>query len=488
MGKPDPSTALWQRSATELAAAIRTREVSSEELVRSCLNRIAETNPRLNALVDVRPEEALAAARRADAQVAAGGELGPLHGIPVSIKINTDQEGYATSNGVAALAGRTATADAACVTALREAGAVPLGRSNSPGFSFRWFSTNELYGRTLNPWDADRTPGGSSGGSASSLAAGMTPLAQGNDIGGSIRFPAACCGVVGVRPTVGRVSDYGPPAFADTPDGPVELDFPPTVHNCAVQGPLARNVADARLALHAMSVPDLRMPQGVPAFPAAARPADQIAVTVVRGNADVKNDAAVDRALDAAAARLADAGYAVEEVDQLSLLTEAARLWALLITEDIRLILPVVQQLGDEAIRTALGGHFGYAAEVWGERPSLETYINGWARRATLITRLQELLGRQRLLLTPACAELPFEQDADQAGPDRNRELFSAMWPMTAVPILGFPAVTLPVALDGGLPVGVQLVGGRFEEDLVLDAAQVIEDRTPAIRVWDREA
>ncbi|MFF0567559.1 amidase [Streptomyces sp. NPDC004041] len=488
MGKHEPSAALWQRSATDLAEAIRTREVSSEELVRSCLDRIEETNPRLNALVDVRPEEALAAARRADAAVAAGDELGPLHGIPVSIKINTDQKGYATSNGVAALAGKEATDDAACVTALREAGAVPVGRSNSPGFSFRWFSTNELYGRTLNPWDADRTPGGSSGGSASSLAAGMTPIAQGNDIGGSIRFPAACCGVVGVRPTVGRVSDYGPPAFADTAGGPVELDFPPTVHYCAVQGPLARTVADARLALHAMSTPDVRMPQGVPAFPTTTRPAGPVAVTVVRGNADVKNHPAVDRALDAAVARLMDVGYVVEEVNQLSLLTEASRLWALLITEDIRLILPVVQQLGDEAIRTALEGHFGYAAEVWGERPSLETYINGWARRATLITRLQELLGRQRLLLTPACAELPFEQDADQAGPGRTRELFSAMWPMTAVPVLGFPAVTLPVALEDGLPVGVQLIGGRFEEDLILDAAQAIEDRTPAIRMWDQGA
>ncbi|PAK25887.1 amidase [Streptomyces sp. alain-838] len=489
MGKHEPSAPLWQRSATDLAEAIRTREVSSEELVRSCLDRIEETNPRLNALVDVRPEEALAAARRADAAVAAGDELRPLHGIPVSIKINTDQEGYATSNGVAALADKKATGDAACVTALREAGAVPLGRSNSPGFSFRWFSTNELYGRTLNPWDADRTPGGSSGGSASSLAAGMTPIAQGNDIGGSIRFPAACCGVVGVRPTVGRVSDYGPPAFADTPGGPVELDFPPTVHYCAVQGPLARNVADARLALHAMSTPDVRMPQGVPAFPTLARPAGhRIAVTVVRGNADVKNHPAVDRALDAAVARLVDAGYVVEEVSRLSLLTEASRLWALLITEDIRLILPVVQQLGDEAIRTALEGHFAYAAEVCGERPSLETYINGWARRATLITRLQELLGRQRLLLTPVCAELPFEQDADQTGPERTRELFSAMWPMTSVPVLGFPAVALPVALEDGLPVGVQLIGGRFEEDLILEAAQAIEDRTPAIRTWDQEA
>lgn len=476
-------TAPWQRTATELAAAIRAREISSEEVVRSCLDRIGEVNGRLNALVEVRPEEALADARRADEAVAAGAELGPLHGVPVSIKINTEQRGYATSNGVPALAHRAAEGDAACVTALREAGAVPLGRSNSPAFSFRWFSTNDLHGRTLNPWDAERTPGGSSGGAASSLAAGMTPLAQGNDIGGSIRFPAACCGVVGVRPTVGRISDWAPPAHADTPDGPVELDFPPTVHSCAVQGPLARTVADARLALRVMTTPDLRDPSGVPAIPARPRPAGPVKVSVVRTIGTVKNHPAVDRALDDAAAHLTDAGYEVDEVE-LPLLAEASRLWSLLITEDIRPILPLVHQVGGADIRTALGHHFDAAAEIWGEAPTLQTYINGWARRATLITRLQEYLGDDRLLLTPVCAEPPFEQDADITDRGRAVELFTAMWPMTAVPVLGFPAVTVPVRTDAGLPLSAQLVGGRFEEDLVLDAAQAVEDRASVPALW----
>ncbi|KPI32572.1 Amidase [Actinobacteria bacterium OV320] len=475
----------WQLSATELAAAVRAREISSTELVRSCLERVEETNPRLNALVDLRPEEALEEARRADERTVSGAELGPLHGVPVSIKINTEQRGHATSNGIPALAHRPAEGDAACVTALRTAGAVPLGRSNSPAFSFRWFSTNELHGRTLNPWDAGRTPGGSSGGAAASLAAGMTPLAQGNDIGGSIRFPAACCGVVGVRPTVGRISDWAPPAYADTPAGPVQLDFPPTVHSCAVQGPLARTVADARLALHAMTTPDLRDSAGVPAVPLRPRPAGPARVLLVRGNGTVKNHPAVDRALDRAAAHLDDAGHGVEEVAELPLLAEAARLWALLITEDIRPMLPVVHQLGGDDIRTALEGHFAAAAELWGERPDLETYINGWARRATLVTRLQELLGGDRILLTPVCAEPPFEQDADITDRDRALQLFPAMWPMTAVPVLGFPAVTVPVHVENGLPFSVQLIGGRFEEDLVLDAAQAVEDRSEVPRLWD---
>ncbi|WP_026246900.1 amidase [Streptomyces sp. HmicA12] len=488
-----PHGELWQWSAVDLAAAVRAREVSAVEVVASCLGRIEEVNPEANALVEVRGEEALAAAKAADTAVAAGEELGPLHGVPVSIKVNTEQRGYATTNGIAALAGNVAEEDAACVGALRGAGAIPLGRSNVPAFSLRWFSGNALHGRTLNPWDHGRTPGGSSGGAASGIAAGCTPLAQGNDIGGSIRFPAACCGVVGVRPTVGLVSDWAPPAYAETPDGPVPLDFPPTVHQCAVQGPLGRTVADARLALHAMSTPDLRSPYGVPALPGAGGPVRR--VTVVRGIEGVTNHPAVDAAVGVAAARLADAGYEVDEVDEVDeadgtegapLLAEAARLWLLLITEDTRGLLRVVEQIGDDAIRTALGRHFEAAARVWGERPDLETYINGWGRRATLVTRLQELLGADRLLLTPVCAEPPFEQDADLAGRDRALELFPAMWPMQAVPILGFPAVSVPVALHDGVPLGVQLIGGRFTEDRLLDAAQAVEDRSPALRVWAR--
>ncbi|MYX44112.1 amidase [Streptomyces sp. SID89] len=481
MESQNPAAEPWQRSALDLAAAIRTREVSAVEVARSCLARIEATNPRLNALFDIRPDEVLADARRADEAVAAGDPLGPLHGVPVSTKINTDQRGHVTSNGVAALAGPPAKDDAACVAALRRAGAVLLGRSNAPAFSYRWFSTNDLHGRTLNPWDADRTPGGSSGGAASSLAAGMTPLAQGNDIGGSIRYPAACCGVVGVRPTVGRVSNWAPPVYVDTPGGPTRLDFPLTAQACAVEGPLARTVADARLALHAMTTPDLRDPFGVPAVPARQGETPRPRVALVRDIGTVGNHPAVDRALDTAAARLAEAGYDIEEFAEPSLIAEAARIWSLLLYEDFRGMVPFVEQVGDEDIRTSLTYSFAAAAAVWGERPTLEAYIQGWARRGSLIARLQELLGQDRLLLTPVAAELPFEQDADLAGPARAAELLAAMWPMAAVPILGFPAVSVPALLAEGLPVGVQLIAGRFAEDLALDAAQTVEDGAPRL-------
>ncbi|MFI0350242.1 amidase [Actinomadura sp. 9N407] len=463
---------LWQLSATELAAGIRTREFSATEVAESCLRRVEDVNPRLNALVDVRPEETLADARRADAAVASGEPLGPLHGVPVSTKINTPQRGQALTQGVSAMAGVTATHDDASVAALRGAGAVFLGRSNAPAFSVRWFSTNAPHGRTLNPWSDAHTPGGSSGGAAGSLAAGMTPLAQGNDIGGSIRYPAACCGVVGIRPTVGLISNWMAPEDMGPEAAPL------TFQAWAVQGPLARNVADARTALHAMAGTDLRDPFGIPVLPEAAPQAGPIRVGLVRDVGIVKSHPAVDQALDDAARWLDDAGYEVEELE-LPLLAEAARLWSLLLFEDMRPMLPGMLELGDDALGTHLKYAYEFAAALWGDKPDITAYIQGWARRATLITRLQELLGTDMLLLTPVSAEPPFEQDADIAGPERGLSVVAAQWPMTSLPVLGFPGVSVPAGTADGLPIGVQLIGGRFTEDLVLDAAQAIEDRAP---------
>ena len=169
-------------------------------------DRIDEVNPKLNALVEVYAEEALEAADRADQAVLAGEELGPIHGVPMSIKINSDEKGKATTNGVVAFQNNIA-ADRCSphVANLRKAGAIFVGRNNSPAFSYRWFTDNDLHGKTLNPWDKSKTPGGSSGGAAVAVATGMMPIAGGNDIGGSVRHPAYATGVAGIRPTAGRI-------------------------------------------------------------------------------------------------------------------------------------------------------------------------------------------------------------------------------------------------------------------------------------------
>ena len=238
------SDELWRWTGVELAWGIRTRRVSSREATESCLSRIEEVNPRLNALVEVSGEEALVMADAADRAVGAGEALGSLHGVPISIKVNSDQAGHAATNGVLAFKDNVDEVDGPHVKKLREAGAVFVGRSNTPAFSYRWFADNDLHGRTFNPWDEKRTPGGSSGGASSAVASGIMPLAHGNDIGGSIRYPAYACGVVGIWQTVGRVPNWY---------GPTDADEAPSVQSMLVQGPLARSVADLRLTLDAMS-------------------------------------------------------------------------------------------------------------------------------------------------------------------------------------------------------------------------------------------
>ena len=179
----------------------------------------------------------------------AGARLGPLHGVPVTTKVNVDQRGHATTNGVVEFRNVIATEDSPVVANFRKAGAVLVGRTNTPAFSHRWFSDNDLHGATHNPWSKALTPGGSSGGAASAVAAGMGAIAHGNDFGGSIRYPAYACGVLGLRPTPGRIPAFNPSATSDRPI---------TAQLMSVQGPLARSVADVRLALSAMAQGDVR--------------------------------------------------------------------------------------------------------------------------------------------------------------------------------------------------------------------------------------
>jgi amidase len=200
-------------------------------------------NSKINAVVVVREEEALAAADRADEAVKRGDELGMLHGVPVTIKEAQDQIGYATTNGIVALKDAIAKSDAPGVAAWRNAGAIMIGRTNTPSFNKRWHTDNDLRGATKNPWNPNRTPGGSSGGAAAALAAGIAPLAYGGDLGGSVRFPAYCCGVAGIRSTPGRVPSFNP-------SEPVERPF--GIQFTTVPGPLARRVADVRVGLQAM--------------------------------------------------------------------------------------------------------------------------------------------------------------------------------------------------------------------------------------------
>src|ERR1700732_1379484 len=196
---------LWRLSATDIAALIRSKKVSAKEAASAALARLDAVNPRINAVIDHRPQDVLAQAGAMDAAIGRNEDLGPLAGVPVTVKVNIDQEGFATTNGLKLQRDVIAASNNPVVDNLRKAGAVILGRNNCPAFSSRWVTTNLIHGDTRNPRDASITPGGSSGGAGAAAAAGIGHIAHGTDIAGSIRYPAYACGVHGLRPTPGRV-------------------------------------------------------------------------------------------------------------------------------------------------------------------------------------------------------------------------------------------------------------------------------------------
>jgi amidase len=385
--------------------------------------------------------------------------------VPVTIKVNTDQQGRATTNGVVAFRDLIAESDAPPVANWKKAGAIIIGRTNTPAFSWRWFCDNDLYGATLNPWNRGITPGGSSGGAAAALAVGIGALAHGNDIGGSIRYPAYVCGLAGLRPSFGRVPSFNASAAEERPV---------SAQIMSVQGPLARRVRDLRLGLAAMSSFDPRDPWWVPAplvGPPPGRPL-RVAFTADPGDAGVQPEIAA--AVRQAAGWLAEAGYAVEEKAPPHF-SEAAELWSLTVGIESRLtLLPLIEQHGDKAVQRM--------ARYFDSRvPSLDLAAFGraLARRATLLRAWMEFFEDYPLVLMPVSCEPPFPAGFDQGDDAALNRLVSAQRPQFPPAVLGLPAVSVPTGLSGGVPLGVQLIAGRFREDLCLDAAEIIEAQAP---------
>jgi amidase len=378
---------IWQWSAVETAAAIRARRTSAEDVVQAHTARLHAANPALNAVVIDLSDQALEAARGADMAQAAGAALGPLHGVPVTIKINVDVTGQANSNGVVGLKDNIAPGDSPVVSNLRRAGAIVLGMTNTPEFSMRWFTDNPLHGATLSPWDPAFTCGGSSGGAGASVAAGIGAIAHGNDIGGSLRWPASCNGVSTIKPTQGRIPAFNPSA---TVERPLMAQFMST------QGPLAREVADVRLALEVMSRRDVRDPWWVPA-PLVGPPApNPIKVAVAPIPEDMEPDAEVMRLIDQAAGYLSDAGYAVERTP-IPDLWAAWRLWCDLISTEIATLqMEQFRDLGSAPFHQALSGMLDIADILDGEG-----YMRAIAQRTRLIREWLAFLEDWPIILAP---------------------------------------------------------------------------------------
>jgi amidase len=463
------ATDLWRMSATELAEAIRSRQASSREVIEAHLRRIEVVNPSINAITVVLAEQALEAARAADRALASSGDLPPLHGVPFTIKENIDVVGTPTTQGVKALADAHPGLDAPVVERMKAAGAIPIGRTNLPDFAIGWHCDSELWGATVNPWDRSRTPGGSSGGEAAALATGLTPLGLGNDTGGSLRWPAQCCGISTLKATLGRI----PHATTIEP-----VDAPICNQLMGVQGPMARRVADLRAAFAVLAGPSWRDPWSVPSplrGPALAKPV-RVALVIDpagRGTADQVQDG-VRRAGRA----LEDAGYVVEEIEPPSI-DLAAKTWLDMLNADMGTALQVMSFPWKADTQRYVAALFAVA----GDRDPLTT-IQNFVTRQSLLRAWGEFQEKHPLIVAPVSTDIPFEigTDLTTAG---VAEIVRALRMALAVNALGLPAVALPVGIGDGLPQSVQVIGPRYREDLCLDAAAALEERLGIIAPID---
>lgn len=448
---------LWQKSASEITKLVKSGEVSAVEVTRSALARLDKVNPAINAVVTEMPEEALSAAKRIDKDIARGNETGILSGVPVTVKVNVDQVGHATTNGLQIQRDLIATTDSPVVSNLRKAGAIIIGRTNTPAFSLRWFTRNSLHGHTLNPHNPDITPGGSSGGSAAAVASGICAIGHGTDIGGSVRYPAYACGVHGLRPTLGRI-----PAMNFTgPDRHVGGQL------MAVSGPIARSIADIRIAFEAMSAEDLRDPWWMPVPTDLPLKNKRAALTVNPDGLKVVPE--VEQALREAANKLENAGWQVIEVE-CPPLRKPAQLQATLWLTDFRRNPQMVSNENDP------DANFVYAQlDALCPETDLNGLLDTIQKRATLIREWCLFLDQYAVLICPVSGELPFPDLLDVESPAAFQRIMEAQLTQIGLPLMGLPALTVNTGKIGNTPIGVQLVAGRYHENTLLLAGEAIE-------------
>lgn len=451
----------WRLPASEVANLVRNKKISATAVATQALDRVEEVNGTIRAIAEYRPEDTLAAAEHLDKRIQAGEDIGPLGGVPVTVKVNLDQEGYATTNGVTLQKDLLATRNSPVIDNIFNAGALMLGRTNTPAFSYRWFTSNKLHGTTLNPHDHSLTPGGSSGGASAAVASGMGQIALGTDIAGSIRYPAYACGVHGLRPTSGRVPVHN----ASSPERPIGGQI------MAVTGPLARTVADLRLALEVMSAPSPRDPYWTPAPLQGAPVPRKAAVCFYPDGLNTVPD--VVEHLKMAAQHLTEAGWDVHELDALPPLRDTLRtqitLW---LGDNYDKQVEIAEREGDEGALTALRGQ-----EEIGRSITLSSFSEALSRRATFMRQWRMFLADYPVVLMPVSAELPFDNDLDLQGRAEYERVWEAQIPQIAIPLMGLPGLSLYTGKIGTRPVGVQIVASHFREDLCLMAGEDIEQR-----------
>lgn len=438
-----------------MAALVRARAVSPLELVRAHLQEI-ERCKAINAFAMVLAESALDEAHAAESHPSAR----PLHGVPVTVKDSFDMAGLPSNTGSRLRLGHRAAEDAPAVARLRAAGAIILGKTNTPEFLASYETDNFLTGRTSNPWNLDRTSGGSSGGEAAAIASFCSPGGLASDGGGSIRVPAHFCGVAGLKPTPGRISARG--------------HFPNLCHPAGlvtVAGPMARTAADLRLLFSALAAYDPEDPFSVPPPVRTAGSVERPRIFVWDGFYDVPVDPEVRHAVHGAASLLETSGFTTEEFRPAGL-ERAPNIWAFLFSQWAA---PFTRKLVEGRESEA---HWTLLESLSPANPSGEQAIANLAMRDRLRASLLRQLAENEIVLMPVCGITAF--------PHRQRKftvegkeigLFQAMMPAVLANVLGLPAVTVPLALSHNrLPIGVQLMGRPFTDELLLDVAVRLEE------------
>jgi aspartyl-tRNA(Asn)/glutamyl-tRNA(Gln) amidotransferase subunit A len=455
--------AWWREGVSAIGQALRERRLTSVELVASCLDRIRRIDPELNSFVAIDEVGARQAAREADARLAAGTPRSALDGIPVSVKDNILAAGLPATWGSRALADFRPERDELPVARLRGAGAIILGKTNVPELTLEGYTANELFGVTRNPWNPRLTPGGSSGGAVVSVAAGLVPAAIGTDGGGSIRRPASHCGLVGFKPSIGRVPRI---------DG-----FPVVMHDFEVVGPLTRSVADTILIDEVIAGPDARDRRSLYA-PAPPWVGTRRRVRYIPHFGDLPVDAEVAAATAEVAGWLADQGHEVREEKVFFDLDAAGRIWHVVTRAGVAWLLA-----RDSGRLGAVAGPSVRALGQEGAALSGADYAGALDALAEFRRRAAELFAGADLVLTPTAAALPWRAEetypreiAGRAAGPRDHAVFTG-W----VNMAGHPAISLPAAVSRErLPIGVQFVGDFGADRNLLDFAAWFEARRPS--------
>ncbi len=444
---------LWQYTASELAALIRDKEVSSREVITSHLERINAVNDKVNGVTVTLEETALAAADKADS----GTPTGPFYGVPFTIKENIDCTGSATTNGIPAFAAMMPQSDAPTVARMKAAGAIPLARTNLPEMGLRITTDNPLRGRTNNPYDMTRTSGGSSGGEGVALATGMSPIGLGNDIGGSLRNPAYCCGITSLKPTTGRI-----PLVMSIPAPTQPLSF----RLMAVEGPMARSVADLKLAYGELAGWHPKDPFSAPA-PLTGPTFEKRAALVTKmpfGPLPDETSGAIQRAGEI----LASAGWHVEEAEAPEL-EYVSDIWAQILTMDLHNTVPILAEIMSP-------GPMGFLQRFLAKYPPGSMDITTvFSERDRLAIAWSEFFQTYPAVIGPTWGDLPFLHDADLdeiSGVETLQKRLAFITPGNA---LGIPAIALPMGESNGLATGIQIYGDRWREDVCFAAAEAIE-------------